>query len=276
MTRGTIVVVIPVLLVAGVILFGFPDRTEDLWAWTITSPMSAMAIGGGYLAGAAFLALALRAGSFEQAVVGLIGASLLTALLLGATFLHWDRFNHDHVAFWVWTGVYLVTPAWIPYVVWRDRRTHPRTATEHGRRIPLFARVLTAAAGALQAGVALVMYVAPERLIEVWPWPLTPLTARVIASFLAFIAVIWLAYAVTDRAQVLRLPTVGALLGLVAVGVAGLRAADEFAAVPDPATTIFVVTLGGGVAGLAGLIVLSRGPAPHVPAESRESRLAGG
>ena len=33
------------------------------------------------------------------------------ASLLGvATILHWDVFAHDHLAFWLWAGLYFVAP----------------------------------------------------------------------------------------------------------------------------------------------------------------------
>jgi hypothetical protein len=45
-TRVLAGVVVPVLLAAAVILFIFPDKTTELFAWTIQPPMSALLMGG--------------------------------------------------------------------------------------------------------------------------------------------------------------------------------------------------------------------------------------
>jgi hypothetical protein len=49
-TRWTARAVIPVLLAAFVILYGFPGDTMRLWSWMICPEMNALLMGGGYLA----------------------------------------------------------------------------------------------------------------------------------------------------------------------------------------------------------------------------------
>ncbi len=46
--------VIPVLLAAFVILYGFPGETMQLWTWMVCPDMNALLMGGGYRAGAYF------------------------------------------------------------------------------------------------------------------------------------------------------------------------------------------------------------------------------
>jgi hypothetical protein len=53
-TRVISVVIIPVLTAAFVILYLFPTRTGQLWAWETRPTMTAMVMGGGYLSGAYF------------------------------------------------------------------------------------------------------------------------------------------------------------------------------------------------------------------------------
>jgi hypothetical protein len=253
LTQVTVLIIIPVLLAAGVILFCFPGDTDTLWAWTIQSQMTAMAIGGGYLAGAAFLAWSWYVRTWADLVVGLVGAWLLTALLLGATILHWDRFHHSNVTFWVWTGVYAITPVLLPVVILTNQR-HVRSLPDRpSPRVPRAVRAAATLAGVAQAAVAVIMYARPSALMDHWPWPLNPLTARVIASFLAFIAIVWLAFAVTDRWLALRRPVAGAALGLAVVAVGALRASEEFRPMSQRPTIAFVVLLAGALAGLAAL-----------------------
>ena len=33
-----------------------------------------------------------------------------------ATLLHWDRFNHGHISFWLWAVVYAITPFLVLFV----------------------------------------------------------------------------------------------------------------------------------------------------------------
>lgn len=263
-TRWTLWVVTPILVTAGVILFGFPDRTERLWAWPIGSEMTAMAIGAGYLSGAAFfLVAATRVQRFSRIAVGLAGAAVLTTLLLVATLLHWSLFTHDHVSFWAWTLVYAITPVWLPWLLVTNGRTAPPpTASEPGPVVPGSIRAVVGGAGAVQLGVSGVLFVRPSVLVPSWPWPLTPLTARTVAAFLAFIAVVWLAYWFEARWSALELPTLGASVGLWLVAVAALRGREEFAALPDPSTVVFVGALGGALAGSTALLVVMRRTRP--------------
>ena len=44
-----------------------------------------------------------------------------------ATFAHLDRFDTQHVAFWIWVGLYVTTPVLVPLAWWRNRATDPGT-----------------------------------------------------------------------------------------------------------------------------------------------------
>lgn len=151
-TRWTATAIVPVLLAAFTILYLFPGRTEALWAWTIRPTMTAMNMGAGYLAGAWFFARVVRvvrAGSWHRVGVGFLGTTVFTALLLLATLLHWDRFNHDHVSFWAWLALYLATPVLLPWLWVRNRRTDPGVP-EPGDLVPRWLRITGGTAGGLQ------------------------------------------------------------------------------------------------------------------------------
>lgn len=268
-TRWTLWVVAPILVAAGIILFGFPARTPQLWAWTIGSEMTAMAIGAGYLAGAFwFVAAGLGARRFSQLAVGLSAAAVLTVLLLIVTVLHWSAFNHDHVSFVAWLVIYVATPLWLPALVVVNGRHAAREPAPGEQVVPQPLRGAVAAAGVVLASVAAVMFVRPSALLSAWPWPLTPLTARTVAAFLSFIAVLWLAFAFERRWSALELPVIGAIVGLTLVGVAALRARHEFDGLDDPATFAFVIALVGAVVGLSVLTVAMRTAAERTPGGS--------
>jgi hypothetical protein len=268
LTRWSALVVAPVLVAAGVILSAFPAATDRLWAWPMGPDMTALAVGGGYLAGAVLFVRALREPRWHRIGLVFLAATALTVLLLLATLLHWDRFSHGHVSFWTWLVVYLVTPVLLPVVWLRNRRTDPGTAPPGTPIVPRWLRGLVGAAGALQLAVALAFYARPEWAIRAWPWTLTPLTARTLSAFLAFIAVMWLAFLVEARWSALQLHIESATLGLALVAVGALRAPDDFAD-RGPAVVVFTVLLGSALGGLIALQVAMRrrsrttgGPAP--------------
>ncbi len=227
-TRWTAALIVPVLTAAFLILYLFPERTEELWAWTIDPTMTAMFMGGGYLAGAWFFARVARARSGHQALVGLLGTSLFATMLLGATILHWDRFNHDHVSFWAWLALYVATPPLLPWLWARTRLTDPIVPSADEVLVPAPLRAVLAVAGSLTLLFALVMFVRPSAVTEHWPWALYPLTARVLAGFIAFPAATMALFATDARWSSFQLPAETAAIGLALILVATLRASGEF------------------------------------------------
>lgn len=254
-TRWTAWLVTPVLLVAGLILFLVPGETSRLWAWTIGSEMTALAVGAGYLAGAWFFLAAARTDRWHRMAIGVVGASALSTLLLITTILHWDLFTHDHVSFWAWLVLYVVTPVLLPALVVLNRSADPG-GTVPTPVVPGPVRLALGGLGIVQLGVAGVMMVRPTAVFGVWPWPLTPLTARTLAAFLVFIAVLEIAFLLDERWSALELPARSATLGLVLVGIGAVRARGELAEASPGSVAAFIVLLIGIVAALVAVQVV--------------------
>ena len=109
------------ILVSGfLILYLFPDDTERLFAWTINPRMTPLAMGAGYAAGAFFFTRTILANRWHHVGTGILPITIFSAAMGAATFLHWDRFNHDHVTFVLWTITYIVTPFLIPFIWFRN------------------------------------------------------------------------------------------------------------------------------------------------------------
>jgi len=255
-TRWTATAIVPVLLAAFGILYLFPGRTDDLWAWTIRPTMTAMTMGAGYLAGAWFFARVVGAGSWHRVGVGFLGTTVFTTLLLLATLLHWDRFNHDHVSFWAWMALYLATPVLLPWLWVRNRQTDPGTV-DPGDTIPRTLRMAGATTGGLQLAFAAFLFVSPGAVIDHWPWALTPLTARTLSAFVAFPAVTWLCLLFEKRWSSFEIPFETATIGLALVALAAVRASGEFDG-PRPQTWIYVGALVTSLVWLVGLQVVLR------------------
>lgn len=122
LTRLVSVVIVPVLLAAFVILYLFPDRTEELFAWTIQPRMTPLLMGAGYLAGSYFFVRAIFSRRWHEVGAGFIAISAFVWPMGVATLLHLDRFNQSHITFWLWALLYAVTPFLIPFVYWLNRQ----------------------------------------------------------------------------------------------------------------------------------------------------------
>ncbi|MDQ6839684.1 MAG: hypothetical protein M3137_15495, partial [Actinomycetota bacterium] len=179
---------------------------------------------------------------------GLLGTTVFTTLLLGATLLHWDKFNHSHVSFWAWMLLYVVTPPLLPWLWFNNRKTDPGTMRPGDVAVPDPVRFAVTAIGLGQLLFALVLFVRPSLFISHWPWLMTPLTGRVIAAFVAFPAVTWLLFATDRRWSSFEIPAETATIGLVLVLIATLRAADEFDGQAPAYAALLVVTIAGLIA----------------------------
>jgi len=251
-TRLLASVIIPVLVAAFTILFGFPGTTRQLWAWTIRPDLASLVMGGAYLAGAWFFARGLYVGRWHRVAVGWLAVIPFTTLLGIATFIHWDKFNHHHVSFWAWLILYTATPLALPVLWLRNQRAAGVPTAVTGLQLAMPLRVSMSSCGGALMAAALTIFVRPTTAISRWPWMLTPLTARTLASFATFLAVVWLAFGFTDQWSRLAIPFEATAVGLVIVAVAVVRGRNDL--VGGPRTAIFGVLLGTAV--LASLLVL--------------------
>jgi hypothetical protein len=229
-TRVISIVIIPILTAAFVLLYLFPTRTEQLWSWTINPTMSALVMGGGYLSGAYFFYRAATVRQWHRIGLGFLAITVFATMLGVATLVHWDRFNHDHVSFWAWAGLYWSTPLLLPWLWVVNRRRDPHTLEPGDRVVPAPIRTVIVAVGAAQLVVAGLMYFRPTALLDRSPWMLTPLTARSLSAFVAVPAVIYLCFAVERRWSALRILVEVVMLGLTFIGIAAVVAWDEFQA----------------------------------------------
>ncbi len=178
LTRGLSLVLIPFLVVAFVVLYVFPGDTKSLFAWTIKPTMSAMVLGSAYLGGAYFFVRVLREPRWTAVGPGFLAVALFASLLGVATIVHWHKFNHGHVAFWIWAGLYFTAPfAVVAAWVVNQRFRAPERSDEV--RLGDAARWVVCLVGLLALVQGIVMFLVPTRVIAIWPWTLTPLTCRV-------------------------------------------------------------------------------------------------
>jgi hypothetical protein len=115
---------------------------------------------------------------------------------LVATLLHLDRFHFGstaviaRLAAWFWLGVYVLVPvAMMTMLLLQEARREvgpPRWQALPPRRqaLPPHLAVPLGLQGAVLLVVGVVLFVAPTSARLIWPWALTPLTARMVAAWL--------------------------------------------------------------------------------------------
>lgn len=169
-------------------LFGLADETDRYFAWTIKPPLTAAFLGAGYGAGTVLVLLILRATAWAHARLGILTILVFTALTLVATLLHVDRFHFGSAGFaafaaWFWTAVYVVIPVATVVLLLRQRRL-PGTDPADRLPLPRRLRVVLLGQGGVLLVVGAVLFADPAAAAVLWPWTLTPLTARMIAAWL--------------------------------------------------------------------------------------------
>jgi hypothetical protein len=166
------------------LLFVLSEQTDDWFSWTIKPPLTAAFLGASYLAALVLFAWTAVRGDWASAQATLVPVSVIAVLLLVATIIHDDRF-HDDLFGWFWKTAYVLAPVAIAAAI----TLQLRRPADGGRRarvpLPWALRALLAVQGAVMLAVALYLFVAPDSADALWPWNLTPLTARAIGAFVA-------------------------------------------------------------------------------------------
>ena len=231
-TQVVSAVIIPFLVLAFVVLWGWPRDTGRLFAWPIKPPLTALLLGSVYLGGAYFFARAVRAARWHTIKAGFPPVATFATLMGIATIVHWGKFAHANVAFWLWVALYFTTPFLIAGVWLANRRFEDR-GTRGEVVVPEPKARLIGCIGVLAVGTSLFLFLFPQRAIDIWPWTLTPLTARVMGAIFALgLAAVgafterrWSAYRLMIQVEIVMLALI---LG------AGVRAAGDW----DPSNVL--------------------------------------
>ena len=205
-TRLVLIVVIPFLLMAFLILYIFPDLSGERFAWEIKPHMTALFIGSGYLGGAYMFVYAIFGKKWHHVKAAFPPVTTFTIAMLIATFLHWNRFDIHHFPFQVWLFLYIITPFIVPYLWIKNRATDPGTPDPDDLTIPALANWGFMASGIIGIGMALFMFISPQTTISIWPWTLSPLTARILGGWFGLLGVGGLYASQDSRWSAWRMP----------------------------------------------------------------------
>ena len=140
-----------------------------------------------------------------------------------ATVLHWENFNHSHFTFDLWVFLYAVTPVLVPAIWALNRRTEPEEVEGGELRVPRAVRILGGGLGVIITVSAVALFVAPELMIDVWPWTVSPFTARILAGWFVLFGVVNGVVVLDSRWSATRILVQSQLLGFTLVLVGAIR-----------------------------------------------------
>ena len=165
-TRWLAAIIVPFLVVAFVVLYPWPTDTHRWFAWTIKPTMTPMVLGAAYLGGAYFFVQVFRSTQWHTVKAGFLPVTVFAACLGITTIVHWGKFNHHHVAFWIWALLYLSTPFLVFGAFLRNQTTNPAPPAD-ALRIPATARIVVALTGLTAVLLGVYLYLIPKRAINI-------------------------------------------------------------------------------------------------------------
>ena len=176
------------VLAAGAQLFLLSEQTDRFFAWTVAPPLTAAFLGAAFWASFVLEFMASRERDWAHARVAVPAVLVFTTLTLVATLLHLDRFHLDTAFGWVWVAIYVLVPPTMLVFLLRQLRVSgadpPREAPP-----PAWMRPILAIHAVILLGLGIPLFIAPTALLGLWPWMLTPLTARATAAWLVGLGV---------------------------------------------------------------------------------------
>lgn len=258
-TRVLSAVIVPFLLAAFYLLYFRTSQTRTLFAWEISAPMTSRLLASAYLGGAYFFTRAMFERRWSRITVGFLPVTTFASFMCVATLLHWDRFNQGHPSFHAWVILYLTTPVLVVLAWLRNRRTDTGQLEERDFRIPRAFQWVSGILGVFYLVVAVLLMINPAGMVDVWPWPLTPLTARVVGGLVALFGVFGLTIAAERRWSAYRIPVQTMIVSLASVMIGAWINWNTF----DTSRWFTWVNLATGI----GLLVLA--PAAYVLIERR-------
>jgi len=246
-------------------LFVRADQTDESFAWTIDPAATAAFLGAGYASGTVLVVLSWLGGSWARTRIPLVTILIFTALTLAATLVHLDRFHLaadlplPRFAAWFWLAVYVVVPVGMAAVlVVQQRRALPPGPR---RTMPAWLVALLVVEGLVLLGVGAALYLAPATAEVLWPWTLTPLTARAVGAWLVAYGVAAVLLVRAGDLELLRVPAVAyAVLGVLQLMVVG-RFADVVSWGSASALVYLVMTTAVAATGAAAFMAAEARPA---------------
>jgi uncharacterized integral membrane protein len=178
------------VFIVGIQLFIFTEQTDRYFAWTVNPPLTAASLGAAYWASFIMELSASRQETWARTRIAVPAVLLFTWLTLIATLLHLDRFHlgdqfnlTTQLATWAWIAVYALVPILMSILLVLQLRVPGKDTSRHQPLGRWFQAILSLHA-VVMLGAGAALFLVPTATLSVWPWMLTPLTARAVGAWL--------------------------------------------------------------------------------------------
>jgi len=183
------------VILAGIPLFFFSERTDEYFAWTIASPLTAATDGAFFFAGFILFAAALRATTWADARALVVAVLTVASVKLIATLLDLEPFHFEgpgglaRFAAWSWMIVYILVPFGLAGLLIAQRGVSGGDPPP-GPPIPRPIAAMFVAGSAVMIAIGAVQLFASSAAIDIWPWQLTPLTSHALSAWFLGVGVL--------------------------------------------------------------------------------------
>ena len=187
LTRIIAAIIVPFLLLAFYILYLHPETSGERFAWEIKPAMMAIFMGAGYMTGAYFFLKIVISGPWHRVATAFPAITAFTTSMLLTTIIHWERFDIRHLPFQAWLILYIISPFLLSGLWIYNRQADPMMPQSGDIIVPNVIGLSVRVIGAILALISIIGFLAPNLLIQIWPWELTPLTARVTSGWISLL-----------------------------------------------------------------------------------------
>ena len=250
-------------VIAGLLLFVGATRTDDYFSWTIAPAQTAAFLGAAYWSAAVLFSWASAQREWVSLRIAFFPELTVALALLIASFANVEKF-HSNLFGYFWLVVYAIAT---PILIYLLSMREPGPGDPAPREpMPPWLRLALLAQGCLFAIYGVGLFLAPSSFDAAWPWALTPLTARAIASFLlGFAVAAWIAVSGNCLSRFRGAALTYAVLGALQLLAVALHSTDFKDGAARPLYVLF----------FAGVLAIGvAGSLPNLAAQDSNSRRA--
>lgn len=160
-----------------------PQQVDKAIPWLVP-PLHARFLGAMYLSGTAFMVAGILSRYYAEVRVMVPMIVIWTGMLFIVSLFYLGEFDYSRPQVWIWFAAYIVYPLIGLIYAWSDRG---QTERVEGTVLPSWTRVYFIIQGTAVTALALALLVAPDFMVNVWPWKITRLLAQIYsAPFLSY------------------------------------------------------------------------------------------
>jgi hypothetical protein len=258
------VICVAAMFVAYLGLFA-PERLDRSFTWVVLPPLHARFVGVLYLFGGVYMIGCIVARRWSQVSPALPAIGIFTSLLLLVTLLNLEAFDYDLGPVWVWTLSYIIYPTIAFALAWTARgRVLPAVK---GPAMAPWARGFLIGQAIVFAVLGLLLLVARDAMVDVWPWPISAGLAQFYGG--PFIAYAFCSWRYSQRRTWAEVAAIApAMLVFTAGTVIVSLVHSELFSSSDLATWVWFAGFGGAAVALLAITALA------VPAAVADGRIA--